>query len=286
MEGEKKHWVEELFTPHFTVQDLFLETLEPELLSERLARERAKKTEGIYQAALGKLQEAEKQRRKEHLSNLIVQEAPAAAQCSSCASCQKLSHSTSVDGPSTPCIWSERELKLLRKEMQEKHAEESQLKLHLNACKLELSQLQAKQKRSEEDLEAAWAELSATKRAGKCKGVLLQQIQKDSAQKDAELQSLKRELHEYRLKTSNLTNSLSKANREILDLQLHNRDLEQDLHKLKQQQGLHNVFTIESMNQKFSRKVNHLRGEIDAAKAEEEKQSYLLRRDDSVTKRK
>ncbi|XP_068105675.1 coiled-coil domain-containing protein 160 [Hyperolius riggenbachi] len=276
MASEKKHWVEELFAPRFTVQDLLHETFEPDLLlSEKLAKERAKTVEGIYQTELKKLQEEEKRKQKECLSRLIVQdyessaqETPATTQGGKCASCHRPNGTASIVGDSSSCIWNEHELNLLRREMKKKDAEGTQLKLHLNACRLELSELKAKQKETEQELEALRAELAASKRANECKSVLLKQMQTNDTKKDAELQFVKKDLHEHRAKLSNITNSLGKAREEIQDLQLQNKDLEEEFNTLKQQQSLKNILAMEKMKLKFSGEVNKLRGEIESIRAE------------------
>ncbi|XP_072286547.1 coiled-coil domain-containing protein 160 [Pyxicephalus adspersus] len=282
MEDQKKHWVEELFAPHFTTKDLFYETFEPDiLLSERVAKERAKKVEGIYQAALCKLQEDEKQERKKRLSRMIIQdykssaqETPTAAQSITCASCQNLitSSSKTVGAPDS-CIWSEHELNLLRQEMNKKHSEGIQLKLQLDACKLELSELKTKRKETEQELEALRAELAASKRYTECKNVFLKHMQKEDAKKDAEIQFLKKDQRDKVNMLHNLTNSLQQTRREMQDLQLQNNDLEYEVKSLRQQQGLENIFAVENMKLKFSRKVNRLREEIEFIKAEKEKRS-------------
>ncbi|CAI9549406.1 unnamed protein product [Staurois parvus] len=282
MEDKKKHWVEELFTPRFTAQDLLYETFEPDLLlSEKLAKERAQTVEGIYHAALGKLQEDEKRKRKDHLSKLIIhddetsgQKTPVTTQTTICASCQKLNRSsaTTVGDDKKKCIWSEHELNLLRHEMSKKHSEETRLKLQLDTCMLQLSDLKAKQKKTEQELEAVRAELAASKRYAECKSVLLKQLQKDGLKKDAEVQFLKKDLQDKAGMLQNCTNSLQKARKETQDLQLQNNDLEDELKSLRQQQGLEKIFAVENMKLQFSRKVNKLREEIESIKAEREKQ--------------
>ncbi|XP_018420902.1 PREDICTED: coiled-coil domain-containing protein 160 [Nanorana parkeri] len=279
MEDQKKHWVEELFTPRFTAQDLFYETFEPDLLlSEKLAKERAKAVQGIYQASLCKLQADEKLKRKETLCKRITQDyessaqkKPTTTQSSTCAACQKLNSNSTDTVGDNKCIWSEQELKLLRHEMNKTHSEGTQLKLQLDAYKLELSQLKAKQKETKRELEAVRAELAASKRYTESKSVLLKQMQKEGAKKDAELQFLKKDLQDKTLMVHNLTNGLQKARKGMQDLQLQNNDLEYELKSLKQQQGLENIFAVENMKLKFSRKVNKLRKEIDSITSETEK---------------
>ncbi|KAM5145397.1 coiled-coil domain-containing protein 160 [Mantella aurantiaca] len=288
MEDKKKHWVEELFAPRFTAQDLFYDTLEPDLLlSEKLAKSRATKVEGIYQAALSKLQEDERQKRKENLSKLIIQDyesyaqkSPATAQSTTHASCPK-THSNSTDTADdiNTCIWTEHELNLLRHEMNKKHNEGTRLKLQLDAYKLELSELKAKRKESDRELEAVRAELAASKRYAECKHVLVKQMQKDDDKKDAELQFLKKDLQDKAAMLHHLAHSYHKAKKEMQDMQMRNTDLEHELKSLRQQQGLDNIFAVENMKLKFSRKVNKLREEIESIKAEGGKQRGQVARD-------
>lgn len=282
MEEKKKHWVEELFAPRFTAQDLFYETFEPDLLlSEKLAKERAKTVKVIYQAALDELQEDEKQKRKDKLSKLIIrdyessaQKTPATAQNTTCASCQKLngSSATTAGVDNNRCIWSEQEINLLRHEMSKNHNEGTRLKLQLEACKLALSELKDKQTKTEQELEAAKAELAASKRYTECKSVFLKQMQKDGLKKDAEIEFLKKDLQDKAGMLQKLASSFHKARKEMQDLQLQNNDMEYELKTLRRQKGLENIFAVENMKLQFSRKVNKLREEIESVKAEREKQ--------------
>ncbi|XP_075042103.1 coiled-coil domain-containing protein 160 [Mixophyes fleayi] len=273
MDTKKKHWVEELFPPHFSAQDFFHESFEPDLLtSEKVTKEKAKRVEGIYQAAVGRFQKEEKQKRKELLSKMIIRDYDsdvqvAPAQNTTCISCKKLNtDSIPFISSNNHCIWNENDLSLLRHEMNKAHSDGAQLKLQFNACKLEISELKAKQKETERELEAVRMSLSASKRADECKSVLLKQMQKDGEKKDADLQVLKKDLHGKCVMLNGLTKSLSKSREEIQDLQLQKQDLEQELKTLRQQQELKNYIAIQNVKVQYDVQINRLLREIETVK--------------------
>ncbi|XP_063793544.1 coiled-coil domain-containing protein 160 [Pseudophryne corroboree] len=275
MDTRKKHWVEELFSPRFSAQDFFHESFEPDLLtSEKVAKEKAKRVEGIYQAAVDKVQKEEKQKRKEILSKMIIRDYDQAdpAQSATCRYCQKLNTDsvTAVDG-NNYCIWNEDELSLLRHEMNKNHSEGSRLKLQFSACKIEISELKAKQKETERELEALRLTLAASKRANECKSVLIKQIQKDGEKKDSDLQVLKKDLQGKCVMLSRLTRNLSRSREEIQDLQFQKQDLEQELKTLKLQQELRNDFAIENVKLQYEVKINKLLREIETIKEKRQK---------------
>ncbi|MEE6496645.1 hypothetical protein FKM82_002449 [Ascaphus truei] len=280
MEVEEKHWVEDLFTPHFSTDDFFHQTFEPDqLISEKLAKERAKRVEKIYHAALGKAQESQKLKRKEFLSKLIVRDYKSEQtaeqkrcitdQHGTCASCMRVN----VVLPGTAdrgehCIWTGDELSALRHEMTKKQSEGARLKLQLNVGKIEISELKAAHKTTEKELEAVKEALTISRRESDCKSVLLKQMEKDRSKQDAELQALKKDLHGKCVMLCSLNKEVMKARQQIQELELNNRDLEQELKTLKQQQELKSAASIEKAKLKYRLEINKLLREMKTIKEE------------------
>ncbi|XP_075690495.1 coiled-coil domain-containing protein 160 [Rhinoderma darwinii] len=287
MEKNKKHWVEELFSPRFSAEDFLHESFEPQLLiSEKQAKERARKLKGIYKAAVCEFQEKEKQKKRELLSKLIIRESsmpdqPVVGQHATCESCQKADNDAATNSKSSGhCIWNEKELNLLRSEMNKKHSEGAHCNLQLSACKLEISELKAKQKETERELEALKVALAASKRANVCKSVLIIQLKKEGEKKEVDLRALRKEMHEKRVMAQELTMSLSKAREEIHHLQLQYTDLEQGLNTLQQQQELKIIIASEKTKLKYDAQIKKLLREKDTLK--EERQMERHQRDQDV----
>ncbi|XP_069798758.1 coiled-coil domain-containing protein 160 [Dendropsophus ebraccatus] len=275
MENSKKHWVEELFSPHFTAEDFLHGSFEPELLiMEKQGKERAQKVEAIYRAALCEFQEKEKKKKRDLLSKMIVRESlvqdlPAPAQHATCESYQKADNdSATTSNSSGYCIWNEKELNLLRSEMNKKHSEGAHFSLQLSACKLEISELKAKQKETERELEALKTALAASKRANECKSVLINQLKKEGEKKEADLQALRKDVHRKCAGVQELTTSLSKAAEEIRRLQLQNTDLQQELNTLQQRQELKVIIASEKTKLRYEGQIKKLLKEIETLKEE------------------
>ncbi|KAG8553361.1 hypothetical protein GDO81_003388 [Engystomops pustulosus] len=286
MENSKKHWVEELFSPRFTAEDFLHESIEPKLLiSEKLAIERASKLEAIYRAALCEFQEKENRKKRELLSKMIVQESSVQdqavpAQLATCEPCKKADNdSTAAAKSSVHCIWNEKELNLLRSEMDKKHSEGAHSSLQLAAYKLHTSELKAKQKETERELEALKMALAASKRANECKNVLIHQLKKEGEKKGADLQALRKDTHQKCDTVQDLTTRLSKAREEINHLQLQNSDLKQELNSIQQQHQLKIIIASEKAKLKYEAQMKKMQRELETLKEERLVESHQRAQD-------
>ncbi|XP_067404126.1 coiled-coil domain-containing protein 160 isoform X2 [Emydura macquarii macquarii] len=261
METKDKHWVEKLFSPHFSAQDFFSQAHQHESLSfEKLALERAKRVEEIYNMAIKEFQEEKRLKRKECLSKFIVREyEPNIVDAkiniskketegdSACCGAGNLDVGTEESLKKTEghCIWNAKELADLRQEMHKNHVEGVSLKLQLSSLNAELVDLKAKYKKIQVDFENAEQEFLNSKKEVRCKNAQLQHIRKDNLKKDFELQALKQHLRELSAHIRNLNEELLQAREEIQSLNLKNKDLQEEVKKLKQQHDLGNKISIE-----------------------------------------
>ncbi|CAH2315195.1 Hypothetical predicted protein [Pelobates cultripes] len=279
MEAEKKHWVEELFSPHFSAEDFLYHSFEPDQLeSEKLSDKRAKAVETIYHTALYNTQQAEKEKRKAFLSKMIVRDYVSLPeqintkqsntdQCQTCCLCGKVNTFSAANNEDN-CIWDENELNILRDEIKKTQTEQSYLKVHLDACKRETSELKSRNCKTVQELEEARASLSASQRKNECKKVLIKQMQKDLLKKDAMIQALRKDMHEKCVEVSSLNKHLAKAKQDILGLQLKNEDFEKQLKTLKKQQEFKSVALVDKLKLEHNLQLNKLHREIKAVKEE------------------
>lgn len=290
MENNKKHWVEELFPPRFSAEDFLHESFEPDLtMLEKLAKERAIKVAEIYQSAVCDYQKKEKKKKRDLLSKMIIRESsmqdqqdqPAPAQHATCESCQKRNNESAPSGKgSGHCIWNETELNLLRSEMNKNHSGGAHFSLQLDACKLEISELKAKQKKTEKELEALKMALAASKRANECKSVLINQLKKEGEKKEADLQAARKDVHKKCVMVQDLSTSVSNASEEIRHLQLQNTDLQQELNTVKQQEDLKIIIASEKTKLKYDAQIKKLLREMETLK--EERRMERHQRDQEV----
>ncbi|KAM7160791.1 coiled-coil domain-containing protein 160 isoform 2-T2 [Macrochelys suwanniensis] len=283
MENKGEHWVEKLFSPHFSAQDFFSQAYQPEsLMFEKLALARAKRVEEIYNRAIKKCQEGKRLERKECFSKLIVREyepnivgakinisKKETEGDSACCGAGNLDVGTEESLKKTESsIWNAKELADLQQEMHKNHVEGVSLKLQLSTLNAELVELKAKYKKIQVDFENAEQELLNSKKEVRCKNTQLQQIQKDSLKKDFELQDLKQHLHEKSANIRSLNEELLQARKEIQSLDLKNKDLQQEVKKLKQQHDLGNKASIEKVKLHYDLKIRNIQKELEAVKSE------------------
>ncbi|XP_030065513.1 coiled-coil domain-containing protein 160 [Microcaecilia unicolor] len=284
MEAKKDHWVEKLFSPHFSAQDFLEQAHKPEAsASEKLARERAKRVEEIYNTAVKKFQEEKKLKAKRFNSSLIVSDCePKLTEESkthlitkrernnACCGDANISFSTEECSKDIEdcCVWNKRELVILRQEMTRKHCEGFSQRMQLSAMKLELADIKVRCKKAEEDMENMERKLAKSRRETKCKVVLLEQTQKDILKKNLELRVLKEELEEKSLNVNNLNRDLLNARKEIQELSQRNQDLQQELKTLKQDHELTSMTATEKAKLQFELEIKKLHREIDTCEKE------------------
>nr|XP_033802620.1 coiled-coil domain-containing protein 160 [Geotrypetes seraphini]XP_033802621.1 coiled-coil domain-containing protein 160 [Geotrypetes seraphini]XP_033802622.1 coiled-coil domain-containing protein 160 [Geotrypetes seraphini]XP_033802623.1 coiled-coil domain-containing protein 160 [Geotrypetes seraphini]XP_033802624.1 coiled-coil domain-containing protein 160 [Geotrypetes seraphini]XP_033802625.1 coiled-coil domain-containing protein 160 [Geotrypetes seraphini] len=285
MEAKEEHWVEKLFSPHFSAQDFLEQPHKPEAsTSENQARERAKRVEEIYNTAVKKFQEEKKLKSKRFHSSLIVSDCEpklkeesqrhliAKKQERNNACCGDANVSLSGEefckDIEDCCIWNKRELATLRQEMNRKHCEGFSQRMQLSAMKLELADFKVRYKKAEEDLDNMERKLAKSRRETKCKAVLLEQTQKDILKKNLELQVLKEELEEKSSNVNNVNRDLLNAKKEIQELGQRNQDLQQELKTLKQDHELPSITTTEKAKLQFELEIKKLHREIETCERE------------------
>ncbi|KAM8952364.1 coiled-coil domain-containing protein 160 [Pelodytes ibericus] len=292
MEGEKKHWVEELFSPNFSAEDFFHLTFEPDQLpSEKLAERRAKAVEKIYHASLQKSRQEEKENRRKSFSRLIVQDyelhvpeknikhkQSTPDQQATCGLCGKSSTNPSSTA-NNDCIWDGNELSILRQEMSKNQSIETHLKIQLDACNLEIAELKAKYSKTLQKLDNMKSLFATVKRENECKTILINVMQKDLPKKDAAILALKKDLHGKCVQISSVNKHLNKARGDFQELQLKNKDLKQEIMTLKQQQELTNAALIEKLRLEHNVEINNLQREIKVIKEEKNSDKMQHARD-------
>ncbi|XP_029462523.1 coiled-coil domain-containing protein 160 isoform X2 [Rhinatrema bivittatum] len=286
METREEHWVEKLFAPHYSAQDFLEQAHKPEAsTTEKLARERAKRVEEIYNTAVKKFQEEQKLKGKKFNSNLIISDCesklkekeaqvrpPKKKRERTNACCGDANASLSAEEcpqeTEDCCIWNKKELVTLRQEMSRKHSEGFSQRIQLSTMKLELGDLRVRCKKAEEDLENMERKLAKSKRETKCKVVLLEQTQKDILKKNFELQVLKEELAEKSLNVNNLSKDLLNARKEIQELGRRNKDLQQELKAQKQDHDLMSMTATEKVKLQYELEIKKLYREIETCERE------------------
>ncbi|XP_015272870.1 PREDICTED: coiled-coil domain-containing protein 160 [Gekko japonicus] len=283
MESSDQHWVETLFSPHFSQDDFLNQVHQPQpLICEKLNLERASKMKEHYNMAMTKFQDKSGFHSEDSPSKLVKKHEPSLVGT-------KINNSKEETGEDSACwgsahldagseestqetgghlIWNAKEFAALRKEMQKEYSESNFLKLQLSFLKTEMVQLKAKCKKLLAEFNQTKQKLSSSRREILCKTAQLEQIQKESCKKDAKTEALQQELHQKSVSLRSLNADLREARGEILHLNLHRKDLQEELKMLKEQHHLENKLSAEKVKLHYDAEIRKIQRELQDAKRE------------------
>ncbi|XP_048369655.1 coiled-coil domain-containing protein 160 isoform X1 [Sphaerodactylus townsendi] len=298
MESSSQHWVEMLFSPHFSPDDFLNQAHHPEpLICENMNVARASKRKELYNMAVTTFQEESRFHSKDSTSNFVKKHEPSLAEAeinnskeeaggdSACWGSANLDARSEKNSEETEghCIWNAKEFAALREEMHKEHSESIFLKLQLSFLKTELAKLKDKCKKLVAEFDQTKQELSSCRRETLCKTAQLEQIQIHSYKKDAKIEALQQELHEKSANLRSLNADLQQGRGEILHLNLQRKDLQQELKKLKEQHHLENKLSAEKVKlhceaelRKIQRELQVAKRELDAEKATNAQNAKVL----------
>ncbi|XP_043935947.1 coiled-coil domain-containing protein 160 [Protopterus annectens] len=296
---KEHHWVEKLFPPRFTVEDLFsdLHQKETVLVSEKVAQQRARRIAGIYLDAVNKLQEEKKQRKECYASQKSVQQSPpkvldggsriensikmenSTPHCANAGESLEQSMEESIQEIEESCIWNAQELAALRSVMCKKDPGGGHLKLQLATCETEMLELRIKWKKAVHDLEAQEREILNFRKALNCANLHLKQVQTENAKKDQEIKSLLEGLSETEAHVRSLKKDLHQSRLEIQELNIEKKRLLEQIQMLKRQQEKESRKASEKVKIKFESQLRKLQREMETVKIELSKEKEQHSRD-------
>ncbi|XP_067852821.1 coiled-coil domain-containing protein 160 [Heptranchias perlo] len=282
---EEQHWVQELFPPHFSTQDLLGAefTSQPVLVSEQFAAGRAKRIENIYQQEMKNFQDERKLKRKAYLSGLIVQE-PACEPASAAPvkfpgswgddqSVCKLDNLNISDEKGTEemeeqYIWSAEELLVLHQAMCRKDSQQHTIEAQLAVAHFEAEELKADSKKLAVCLEMKETELHKTKLEIQNRTLHLGHIMQENSKKDLQIRDLKEDLQEEMATVRSLSSELQRTRLEVQDQRLRMEKLTSDWKKLSLRQEFEKVLLAEKLKEESGLELKKLQTELDVVKTE------------------
>ncbi|XP_078403868.1 coiled-coil domain containing 160 isoform X2 [Cetorhinus maximus] len=283
-EMDGRHWVQELFPPHFSVQDLVgvNVTLEPVLVSEHFAARRAKRIENLYQQKMKNFQQEQKLRRKAYISGLIISEAAPQASIKElkpqgyghnhAGLCKPDNSNKSIenhaDGMERQHLWNTEELAILHETKCRKYIEQQNLKAQLAFAYLQAEEVKASSKKLTVCLEKKEAELRKTKLELENRTLYLNHTMQESFKRDLQIRGLKEDLQEKVVTACNLSSRLQWCRLETQDLLLGKEKLISHWKQLALQHQLEKDCLVERLKGQSSLELKKLQTELDTVKAE------------------
>ncbi|XP_008049103.1 coiled-coil domain-containing protein 160 [Carlito syrichta] len=284
MDARRKHWKENMFTPFFSAQDILEQSSQTESSSEQTTVDKTKRMEGIYNLSSRKLQEENRFKKKEYISQLNEkeQEPNLRERKRNISKNEADTNSASFESSNVDitteegfnrtedhCTWSTKKSPTLpRQDTRKKFTEGMSPKVRLNILNEELEELNMKCRRIEEEFENAEKELLNSKKEVPTKPLNFQETGTGTSKNYWELQALRNDLSERTTNVKNLTEELQQAKEVIHKLNLENRDLKEAIRRLKRQTEIGNTLIKEDTKLYYELEMEKIRGELDAIKQE------------------
>ncbi|XP_051878508.1 coiled-coil domain-containing protein 160 [Pristis pectinata] len=269
---EKQHWLQELFPPRFSAEDLFVrDNSQVLLLSERFAASRAKRIECIYQQEIKYFQEQKKTKRKAHIKGLIVHEVnPVKDQIGqnhlqlhkSDNSCKTPTHRMEEQ-----CIRSAGEQKVSCQTTCQ-DMEQCKMKAQLALAHSQMAELKANCKELAKSLEMKGTELCKAQQELQDKALKHIHNVQEICAKDLQIQGLREDLWNELMNASKLRSEVHRARLEAQELQLGKERLLSSLEQQALQYQLEKTVLVEKIKEQSVIELKKLQMELDVVKAE------------------
>ncbi|KAL7863221.1 hypothetical protein SRHO_G00122050, partial [Serrasalmus rhombeus] len=191
------HWVEKLFSPHFTFQDLLegkLKTEEP--ISVLPGRTESRRQ--IYIDVLREVQEKEEKIRRSSLAKRISRdEQPMAVDVEDKDSCEMLKpHCPGQIHSGEKCIWNEQDISTLRAALTELERDRWRLQQRLRSSDEQFKSEREERRRLQELLEEHKELLDCSRKEAARHALVVKALKMEVYQKDVQLQKLAKQSEE------------------------------------------------------------------------------------------
>ncbi|XP_072127213.1 coiled-coil domain-containing protein 160 [Mobula birostris] len=265
---EKQHWVQDLFPPRFSLEDLFVRNSAQVLqFSERFAAGRAKRIEYIYLQETKNFQQQKKAKRKKYTEGLIVHKVtPIEDQVvqnhlqlhKSASLCKTLPHRMeelnvpSAERPTDLC----------------KNTEQCMIKAQLGLTHSQMLQLKANCKQLEQILEKRGTELCKAQQELQGRALThIHNVQEIYA-KDLQIQILREDLQNELMNVSKLRSEVQQARLEAQEFQMGKQRLLWSLEQQALQHQLEKAVLVQKVKLQSATELNKLQLELDVVKVE------------------
>ncbi|KAI4897247.1 hypothetical protein NFI96_005732 [Prochilodus magdalenae] len=271
-----QHWVEKLFPPHFTFQDLLEDksnrTEEPrirstELLPVNVSAGRTESRRRIYTDVLREVQEKEEKMRRSNLAKRISRDKQSTAgDVESKDPCDGLNPDcTGQISWEEKCIWSKKDISKLRASLTELERDRWRLREQLSSSQEWLKSEQEERRRLEELLEEREKQLDFSRKEAARHALVVKALKMEVYQKDIRLQRLAEQCQEKAEEADELRAELRRTRDGYQQIKQERSDLAWKLEKIKVQQKMEEARRVEETRLEYQVSKERLQKEVEEA---------------------
>ncbi|XP_036425030.1 coiled-coil domain-containing protein 160 homolog [Colossoma macropomum] len=265
-----QHWVEKLFPPHFTFQDLLegksKTTEEPRIVLP----DRTESRRQIYIDVLREVQEKEEKIRRSSLAKRMSRdEQPIAADVEKKDSCEMLKPDCPGQINSREkCIWNEKDISTLRAALTELERDRWRLQQRLRSSDEQLKSEREERRRLQELLEEREEQLDCTRKEAARHALVVKALKMKVYQKDVQLQKLAKQSQEKAEEADGLRAELRRTRDGYRQIKQEHSDLAWELEKVKAQQKMEEARRVEDTRLEYQASTERLQKEVEEARNE------------------
>uniref|UniRef100_A0A3B1K8C9 Coiled-coil domain containing 160 n=1 Tax=Astyanax mexicanus TaxID=7994 RepID=A0A3B1K8C9_ASTMX len=258
------HWVETLFPPRFTFQDLLEgkchSTEEPRISSRRQ----------IYLDVLREVQEQEEKTRRSNLAKRIIREDQSKSNVEENKESGKILNAWTYGEISVgeTCIWNEADINKLRAALTELQRDRWRLREQLRSSEERLKTEREERKRLQRLLEECEEQLSFSRKETARYSLAVKSLKTEVYQKDTQLQKFSKQIQENSDEVDGLRAELRRTRDEYRLIKQESSDLGWELERMKEQQKIEGARQAEEARLQNQAATEKLLKELQEAQVE------------------
>ncbi|XP_072519446.1 coiled-coil domain-containing protein 160 homolog [Salminus brasiliensis] len=267
------HWVEKLFPPRFTFQDLFegkCHSTEEPRISPALRSDKPDLRRQIYVDVLRQVQEKEEKTRRSNLTKRISRGEQSVGDVQNQDSCEKklTPGGPMGDSEGETCIWNEGDISKLRADLTELQRDRWRLRERLRSSEERLKSEGEERKRLRELLEEREEQLGCSRKETMRHALVVKSLKMEVHQKDMQLQKFNMQRQEKAEEAEALRAELRRARDGCRQIKQECSDLAWELERVNEQQKMEGARQAEEARLEHQAAVVRLQKELEEARAE------------------
>lgn len=270
------HWVEKLFPPHFTFQDLLEEKVysaeEPEIeyTPLNLLSDRTESRKQIYLSVLKSIQQEEMTKRRNLVQRTSRNDNPVDRHSAHIDEQAKQMCETRNTGCNEKerCIWNQKDISSIRAALNEIERDRWRLKEQLKTSEEQLSIKREEKNQLQELLGEREEQLKSSRKEAARRSLVVESLKIEIQKMGVQLEEFAKQSQEKAMEANRLRAKLGKANAGYQQVKQECSDLAQELKRVKEQQKLECARKVQAARMKNEAAVVRLKIELDNTRAQ------------------
>ncbi|XP_022101997.1 coiled-coil domain-containing protein 160 homolog [Acanthaster planci] len=277
----EKHWVEDLFPPFYTYtldQDENVGTTSPSHQAEVEEKddngEDLQRIQRLYDRVRIQLNHKHKESRQKciQVGEPLAEHLPPQSPSSGCAKTSKEKRKTPSKTEEDECLWTAKELQILRTAAEAAKQENARLNAELSITGKQKEKLARRCKQQSAALEAKDAELLERKQETERLSLCCHHLETELGHSRMTVKFLEEDIGELRDSKRRLKKQLKDAERELSELRLEQAKLQDKLLQVKKGNALESIVREDGIRLDYERQIKRLYEELEETRTKLEKQ--------------